>query len=75
MRELALGYEPGSVVDQMAIRELMGASADLGRLGGLLKMWLTNDERAGFARHLNVPELLEEIRTLQGQIYDKVKSL
>lgn len=46
---LGMGYEVGSVIDAYLVRELVKINADQGRLGRLLKMWLTNDERfAGF---------------------------
>ncbi|SDO36089.1 hypothetical protein SAMN05216193_110172 [Pseudomonas jinjuensis] len=44
-----MGYEVESVIDAYLVGELVKINADQGRLGGLLKMWLTNDERfAGF---------------------------
>ena len=46
---LGMGYEVGSVIDAELVGELAKVNADQGRLGGLLKLWLTNDERfAGF---------------------------
>lgn len=45
LRQLGQGYEPASTVDHEAVLELIRAKGELGRLGGLLKMWLTNDER------------------------------
>lgn len=45
LRELGLGYSPSPVYDLEAIEKLMKLNADQGRLGGLIKMWLTNDER------------------------------
>jgi hypothetical protein len=32
-------------VDYEQVRELSRINGDLGRIGGLLKLWLTNDER------------------------------
>ncbi|MGQ7816016.1 plasmid mobilization protein [Metapseudomonas furukawaii] len=49
LRTLGMGYLPTSVLDSKLVLELVKINADQGRLGGLLKMWLTNDERfAGF---------------------------
>ena len=45
MREVAQGYPVRGVMDYEAVRELARINGDLGRLGGLLKLWLTNDER------------------------------
>lgn len=49
LRALGMGYEVGSVIDAELVGDLAKVNADQGRLGGLLKLWLTNDERfAGF---------------------------
>jgi len=46
---VGIGYEVESVIDSRLIMDLAKVNADQGRLGGLLKLWLTNDERfAGF---------------------------
>jgi hypothetical protein len=39
------GYEARTVLDYQRIEELAKINGDLGRLGGLLKLWLTNDNR------------------------------
>lgn len=41
-RETIFGTKPKSKTDQQAIAELAKARADLGRLGGLFRGWLTN---------------------------------
>lgn len=45
LRLVGMGYEPRSVIDYDQATELLKVHAALGRLGGLLKMWLTNPER------------------------------
>ena len=45
LRELGLGYAPAPVYDLEAVEQMMKLNADQGRLGGLIKMWLSNDER------------------------------
>src|SRR4051794_34772817 len=45
LRKVGMGYEIRSVLDQQWIVELARINADQGRLGGLLKLWLTNDEK------------------------------
>lgn len=45
LRNVGLGVEVKSVLDYQRIDELAKINGDLGRLGGLLKLWLTNDER------------------------------
>ncbi len=55
------GYEAKSIVDYERVGELARISGDLGRLGGLLKWWLTDDERtANFSRD-TILRLLEKL--------------
>lgn len=57
LRKVGLGYEVRSVLDFHRAQELVKVNADLGRLGGLLKLWLTSDKRLdGYSR--------EELRQL-----------
>jgi hypothetical protein len=55
------GFEVRTVLDYQRIEELARINGDLGRLGGLLKLWLTNDERLRGVR-------AEELRTLLSRI-------
>lgn len=75
MREVALGHRPRSTIDQQAIHRLALLHGDLGRVGGLLRMWLTNDERVAFAEALDVPGAVDDIRSLQAAIADAVRNL
>jgi len=45
LRTLGLNHRPKAVLDAKAVLELAKVNGDLGRLGGLLKMLLTNNER------------------------------
>jgi hypothetical protein len=45
LRTLATGHTPTPRVDLSGLAEVFRIHADLGRLGGLLKMLLANDER------------------------------
>ncbi|GAB2881058.1 conjugal transfer transcriptional regulator TraJ [Pseudoduganella ginsengisoli] len=45
LRNIGLGYRVSSVLDLKKVDELAKISGDLGRLGGLLKLWLTDDEK------------------------------
>ena len=44
MRRVACGYPLQSMVDQLAVNELLQTRSDLGRLGGLFKKWLSDQE-------------------------------
>lgn len=45
LRLVGLGYQPRSVLDLHQARELVRVNGDLGRLGGLLKLWLSDDAK------------------------------
>lgn len=45
LRTVGAGYPVRSILDQKAVQELARVNADQGRLGGLLKALLTNEER------------------------------
>jgi hypothetical protein len=42
---VGVGYQVRGIVDHKQVEELARINGDLGRLGGLLKLWLTNDAR------------------------------
>lgn len=66
-----LGQQLVSVLDQKLIRELIRINGDLGRLGGLLKMWLTNED--GFEREAQ--DLLESIQDTKHLLHRKILQL
>lgn len=79
LRALGQNYTPKSILDNEAVIELSRINADLGRMGGLLKMWLTNDERLkllGDERGKRIIEtLLNNIRTNQSLMRDAIRRL
>lgn len=64
LRRIGLGYQPKSSIDRESIRELVKVNADQGRLGGLLKLWLSERKGEG-ATVSNVRSVLEQIESLQ----------
>ncbi len=70
-KAVCLGHEIKSRSDQQARRELLKLNADQGRLGGLLKMWILDDDQ----HRSDVEALLENIRRLQKEIVQKVRSI
>jgi hypothetical protein len=64
LRNLGLGYQPKSQFDQEAVRSLVKLNADQGRLGGLLKLWLSEKPGEG-ASQKNVKDVLNQIESLQ----------
>ena len=74
MRNLALGYSPPSRVDQETFLELFSLRGDLGRLGGLLKLWLVDRPDAVVPNKV-VREALTEILERQEQIADLISEM
>lgn len=80
LRNLGLGYPVESKTDYMALSALNVAAGDLGRLGGLFKMWLSNnkhDRRAMFGdyRYENVARLVDEILEQKAELMSIAESL
>lgn len=71
MRNLAMNYKVYSTVDAKAINDLLKVAADQGRLGGLLKSWLSQNSRD--LRELN--ELIKEITDTQALLKAKAREL
>jgi hypothetical protein len=64
LRNVALGYRLRSMIDLNCVQELILINADLGRLGGLLKLWLTDDPRtADYGEPLIRAVLAKIVRT------------
>jgi hypothetical protein len=45
VRAVAAGYQPRAFVDRERVHEMLRVNGDLGRLGGLLKLWLSDDAK------------------------------
>ena len=74
LRTLGLAYEPKSVLDAERVGDLLKACGDLGRLGGLLKLWLVDRPGEG-APETDVRQLLDQIGELRAQIVEKVAAV
>lgn len=58
-----------SVVDLKAVADLAHVNGDLGRVAGLLKLWLA-EKRGQGAHPLGVESLMIEFRALQARVLD-----
>lgn len=67
LRAAGMHHQLKSVYDLAAVEELAKVGADLGRLGGLLKLWLATKKGEG-APALEVDRLLRETRELQAKM-------
>ena len=72
---VGLGYPVRSLVDGRRVDELLHVNADLGRLGGLLKLWLTNDERTAAFGESTLRGLLAKIEATQDELLDVVRTV
>jgi hypothetical protein len=45
LRAVGAGYQPRAVVDRDRVDAMLKVNGDLGRLGGLLKLWLSDDAK------------------------------
>ena len=68
MRNLALGHTPASILDLKEMGNLIATRADLGRLGGLLKMWLTDEIRFNEVYQGTIDDLLDELDASQKKL-------
>lgn len=77
-RQAIFGAIPKSKTDQNAIDELASTRADLGRLGGLLKGWLSGSFPQvcpTLQTHSDVVKLLREIEAAQKAVVVAFKTL
>jgi len=79
LRNLALNYPIKSVVDQVALDELTKAKADLGRVGGLFKKWLSNDAntkvKLGSKSYAEVVHIVAELEKKEEVLLNCAKRL
>ena len=75
LRNLGLGYQVPSVIDNRKVDALLKINADLGRLGGLIKLWLTNDKRAKLISKSQLYLTLDSIRNTQSAMLNEIMKL
>ncbi len=75
LRNLGLGYTVPSVIDNRQVDALLKINADLGRLGGLIKLWLTNDSRTKYIGKSRLHITLDTIRETQSAMLNEIIKL
>lgn len=75
LRNLGVSYRVKTILDQKMFLELSRHFSDLGRIGGLLKMWLSNKERVDTKREKQIKEALQSLHTIQTCIRTKLEKL
>lgn len=71
LRNLGLGYAPRTTLDAQAVLDLLHMRGDLGRLGGLLKLWLTDQPGQG-AAVTDVRGVLRQIEAAMAQMSEQI---
>jgi hypothetical protein len=79
LRRLGLALPVESSIDQRAILDLVKINADLGRFGGLIKMWLTTNANfesvSGQGLQRKLENTLAGVRALQAKMSDRLDDL
>ncbi len=79
LRRLSLGHVIKGTIDSENVLKLVKINADQGRLGGLLKLWLTDDPKLALANIACMPSvvraLLKRIEANQDEMLRLVQSL
>ena len=75
LRNVGLGYQVPGILDNKRVEELARINGDLGRLGGLLKLWLTDDVRTARFGEASVRALLGRIETTQDQMAGVMRAI
>lgn len=72
---VGIGYQIRGMVDHKQVEELARINGDLGRLGGLLKLWLTDDERTAQFGKATIRAVLSRIEATQDQMVELMKTV
>lgn len=75
LRDVGQGYQVKGVMDYHYVRELVRVNGDLGRLGGLLKLWLTDDPRTARFGDATILALLGRIEATQDEMSQLMRSV
>lgn len=72
---VGLGYPVRSIVDHQQVEELVRINGDLGRLGGLLKLWLSEDTRVAGVGGSAIRAALKRIEQTQGEMVHVIRQI
>jgi len=75
LRNVGMGYPVRSILDHRRVEELVRINGDLGRLGGLLKLWLSNDARAAKFGASTIRALLSKIEDTQARMHEVMRTV
>jgi Trp operon repressor len=72
---VTLGYGVRGVQDHRYVADLIRICGDQGRLAGLFKLWLTNDERVAMVGEARLRAVLEMIETTREELRTAIREL
>lgn len=72
---VGLGYRVSGILDNKRVEALLRINADLGRLGGLLKLWLTDDPRTAAFGEATIRAVLSKIEDTQSEMRDIMRAV
>ena len=75
LRNVGLGYRVSGILDYKRVEELARINGDLGRLGGLLKLWLTDDPRTATFGESTIRAVLAKIEATQAEMLDVMRAV
>ena len=74
-----MNYPIKSVVDQRSLSELVKCRADLGRLGGLFKLWLESENgrwgNLGDRRYEDISDLVDDLIAKESELLEIARQL
>jgi hypothetical protein len=75
LRNVGMGYQVRGILDNKRVEELARINGDLGRLGGLLKLWLTDDPRTHQFGESTIRALLSKIEDTQDKMHEVMRAV
>jgi hypothetical protein len=75
MLRVGLGYGVRGVQDHRYVADLIRVSGNLGRLDGLFKLWLTNEERTAMVGKSRLRAVLGKIEATQDELRTVIREL
>jgi hypothetical protein len=75
VRNVSLGYRVRGIRDHRYVEDLIRVNGDLGRLGGLFKLWLTNEERTAAYGESRIRALLGKVEATQDELRAMIRTV
>ena len=73
--KVGMGYRISGILDNSRVEELARINGDLGRLGGLLKLWLADDPRTAGTGEATLRAALSRIEDTQDRMIEVMRAV